>query len=575
MTDTTLMTSVLPGVASPEDAERAKAIRDHYALVAPLLIKTFGHIPLVGVAYPHGLHKDADYVQFAPKNAFDKLTHVVVHTRSGRHNYVALAENSIDWLLDAHQVVELHSWAPSAHYPTRPAFGRILIEPHTFKSSTRLPEACTAVAATLAKHELKSALCLGGLVGAQVWIPFADAPDYPTLRAWLHALAKEAIEANPQLLTDLPKAERNDRAYLNVSVNAVGRFAALPFSLRAREPLTIVTPITWAELGAVTQTRFTAANVQQRLQQAGDVFAAELARIGAQHFPVPRQNVAVEIQLDRRDLPIGLQRPPIAPGCAERRPRGYIIEAVLAALEDGQPRSAEEILAVGQHEGSLPDDVTSKYVYNAIESYIGHLKLRDRRPPIVQNPDRRFRLNHAFDDWPFEPPTDDAHKPNAAASDPKTKSLVERLRSTATGAEPAQFEQAVCDALEALGFLATHVGGNHAPDGYADAPLGPLGYRVMIECKTAKKGGYVTDPSVYEAAKYKDAYGAQCCMLIGPAFGESTEIDNELKTHGVSLWTTEDLVEALNAPLDPLTMRKTAFLLARTPCSRSAAQTIR
>ncbi len=47
--------------------------------------------------------------------------------------------------------------------------------------------------------------------------------------------------------------------------------------------------------------------------------------------------------------------------------------------------------------------------------------------------------------------------------------LIARLRKTSTaGTLSEQFEQAVCDAFSALGFLATHVGGRAAPDGYAD-----------------------------------------------------------------------------------------------------------
>ena len=43
----------------------------------------------------------------------------------------------------------------------------------------------------------------------------------------------------------------------------------------------------------------------------------------------------------------------------------------------------------------------------------------------------------------------------------------------------------MCDAFALLWFKATHVGGNRNPDAYADAVLGPFGYRFMIECKTA------------------------------------------------------------------------------------------
>lgn len=48
----------------------------------------------------------------------------------------------------------------------------------------------------------------------------------------------------------------------------------------------------------------------------------------------------------------------------------------------------------------------------------------------------------------------------------------------------------------------------------ADAELGPLGYRVLIECKTGKHD--VTDPDVPEAAKFMEAFHGDVATLIGP-----------------------------------------------------------
>ena len=76
----------------------------------------------------------------------------------------------------------------------------------------------------------------------------------------------------------------------------------------------------------------------------------------------------------------------------------------------------------------------------------------------------------------------------------------------------------MCDAFAALGFVAMHEGGNDKPDGYLDAPLGPLGYRVMLECKSAR-GEKVTQPDAAEAARWVGAYGARYALLVGPAFG--------------------------------------------------------
>jgi hypothetical protein len=106
-----------------------------------------------------------------------------------------------------------------------------------------------------------------------------------------------------------------------------------------------------------------------------------------------------------------------------------------------------------------------------------------------------------------------------------------------------------------LGFAATHVGGYDAPDGFLDAPLGPLAYRVMLECKTGSANAIVTEPNVVEAAKYRAAYGATFCALVGPAFGAETAFASELHTHGVSAWTVDDLAAVVHAGFDPAELR--------------------
>ena len=136
-----------------------------------------------------------------------------------------------------------------------------------------------------------------------------------------------------------------------------------------------------------------------------------------------------------------------------------------------------------------------------------------------------------------------------------SQAALERVRATATGLDPAEFETAVCALFATLGFAATHVGGYDAPDGYLDAPLGPLAYRVMLECKTGSANGFVTQPNVVEAAKYRDTYGAAYCALVGPAFGAQTAFASELRTHGVSAWTVDDLAAVVHAGFDPAELR--------------------
>ena len=172
-----------------------------------------------------------------------------------------------------------------------------------------------------------------------------------------------------------------------------------------------------------------------------------------------------------------------------------------------------------------------------------------RRPVIVMDERRRFRLDQPPDDWP-EPsvlPTR-APVPNAAA-------LIADLKATSDGHDTAAFEIAVCDAFTALGFDVAHLGGHQAPDGTLDAPLGPLAYRAMLECKTWH-GEHIPRFDVAEAAKYRESFRAEFALLVAPALAEyDTEFNMELATHKVSAWTVDDLAQLLEAAVDPYELR--------------------
>lgn len=172
-----------------------------------------------------------------------------------------------------------------------------------------------------------------------------------------------------------------------------------------------------------------------------------------------------------------------------------------------------------------------------------------RRPLIVLDQHRHFRLNQPPDDWP-NPLVLPTRPPVSKAAE-----LVARLRATGTSEDSAAFETAVCDAFAALGFVATHIGGRGAPDGTLDAPLGPLAYRAMLECKTWS-GTHRPPHDIAEAAKYRDQYHATYSLIVAPMISEyETEIVSELATHAVSAWTVDDIAQLLDAAVDPYELR--------------------
>jgi len=269
-----------------------------------------------------------------------------------------------------------------------------------------------------------------------------------------------------------------------------------------------------------------------RLQTEGDVFGEQLAAINVQTLPTQQRATHRHPEL--------VEGPP-----SSSRPNGHgaIIAAAVEILSDGKTHSAEEIWRIAHERGLLKGKGAIQSFYGALEAYIERRQIAGRRPIFIKTIDHKFRINEPADLWP------DSVTPASGTSSPDVEAIITRLHATASTKAATEFEVATCDAFSALGFLATHVGGKAAPDGYADAPLGSEGYRVMIECKSGASEGA---SDVYEAAKFKDAYRGQYCFLLNaePVSNQSATFA-ESKNHGVSLWTIDDLALALRENLSP------------------------
>ncbi|MBV8652055.1 MAG: restriction endonuclease [Alphaproteobacteria bacterium] len=225
------------------------------------------------------------------------------------------------------------------------------------------------------------------------------------------------------------------------------------------------------------------------------------------------------------------------------------LRTALAVLADGKPRSAGAILSDGLAARLVRPGAKAETIYDSLQRYVQRARALGRRTLIVMDEERRFRLDQPPDDWP-EPLVRPTRPPVQTG-----RALVAALRATSGGDDPDAFEAAVCETFAALGFVARHLGGREAPDGTLDAPLGPLSYRAVLECKTWR-GERIPRLDVAEAAKYREAFHADVALLVAPALAEyDTELNAELATHRVSGWTIDDLAQLLDAAVDPHELR--------------------
>ena len=266
-----------------------------------------------------------------------------------------------------------------------------------------------------------------------------------------------------------------------------------------------------------------------RIDQVGDVFAAEVRAIGTQLFADIQAQTVADMRM-----------------ATTPAPRGHIITAAIDILDDGKPGTVQDILVEALKRKLVPTGTTPHYIYTALFEYIGRQLGRGRKPPIVQDAQRLFRINEPPDDWP------DVLPPGPAPAE-GIQALCDRLVITSTADDPTAFETACCDAFARLGYLTQHLGQHGQPDGVAEAILGPLGYRVLLECKTAKS--IVSQPDAAEAAKFRDAFKADHSVMLGPDFSGELELLSELQTHRVCAMSVDVLQTLLHLNANALEVK--------------------
>lgn len=262
-----------------------RAILAHYERFAPLIAANFPTIPLVFEQHPNGLGGNAHYSNRNPiAPMLPGVTPVTVHTTTGAHVYPACDEFSILAYVNHWNADGVHSWTPVPGNPEAVRCARIQLKPENSASQRDLHDALILVRDILRAHRAE-AIPLSGGRDAALFIPFVDAPAYPAVRQWLHAITDEAHAQHPQIRGEHHAREHRTEPDIELTVrhNAPGEHSRLPYSLTGAPDLPMLTPFDWSELDALPNGYYTAANAEERLAQ-GDVFKRLTDNLADQTF---------------------------------------------------------------------------------------------------------------------------------------------------------------------------------------------------------------------------------------------------------------------------------------------------
>ncbi|WP_341718638.1 non-homologous end-joining DNA ligase [Micromonospora sp. FIMYZ51] len=279
----TLELSNLDKVLYPQVGFTKGEVIDYYTRIAPVLLPHLADRALTRIRYPNGVEGNSFFEKNAPAAtpAWVRTENLPAPGSSkGREtiDYVVADDlPTLVWLANL-AALELHTpqWKVGAH----PDLMVVDLDPGP---PAGLEECCTVAILMrdrLADEGVDSYPKTSGKKGMQLCCPIAGTQSADDVSAYARRIAQDLEREHPKLIVSkMAKKLRPGKVFIDWSQNNAAKTTVAPYSLRAQAVPSVSTPLTWEEVEAGTRgkrpavRRFTAAEVLERVEEYGDLFA--------------------------------------------------------------------------------------------------------------------------------------------------------------------------------------------------------------------------------------------------------------------------------------------------------------
>lgn len=256
---------------------------DYYIRIGGFILPHLRDRPLTLKLYLNGISEKPEYIKNAPAYTPGWIKTAAVRRKSGTSSirYVLINDlPSLVWAANLNNI-EMHTFLAKAPAIERPL--ELLLDLDPGEPATILD--CAQVAlwlkAGLDRLRLKSYLKGSGSKGLHVCVPLNTPVSYEQTQALAKTLALWVQEVHPEMVvTDMAKAARSGKVFVDYGQNASFKSTAVVYSLRARPDGPFVSaPVRWQDLNKALdeadQERLILrpAEVVRTCERSGDAFA--------------------------------------------------------------------------------------------------------------------------------------------------------------------------------------------------------------------------------------------------------------------------------------------------------------
>jgi bifunctional non-homologous end joining protein LigD len=278
----TLSLSNLEKVLYPRAGFTKGQVIDFYTRIAPVLLPHLRDRPLTLKRYPNGVDAQYFYEKQCPKHRPDWVRTSPVWSRHTQRTIDFCVVDDLATLVWTSNLadLELHTSLSRVDDVAAPVILAFDLDPGAPATIVECAEVALWLREVFDHLGLECFPKTSGSKGMQVYVPLNVPTTYEVTKPFANGIAQLLQRRHPELVvSDMKKVLRTGKVLVDWSQNDEHKTTVCVYSLRARDFPTVSTPITWAEVEGVLQSRdpddlvFDSAAVLARVQRDGDLFA--------------------------------------------------------------------------------------------------------------------------------------------------------------------------------------------------------------------------------------------------------------------------------------------------------------
>jgi bifunctional non-homologous end joining protein LigD len=252
----------LEKVMYPRTGTTKAEVLDYYAKVAPRILPVLADRAVTRIRWPHGTGDKSFFEKNVPGGTPSWVRTVRVPTTGSRTatKQVGFLEfpvvdslATLTWLVNlAALELHVHQWTVDAKgRPEHPNKMVIDLDPGEPAGLMECSQVALMVRERLAADGLECLPVTSGSKGIHLYADLDGRRDSDEVRDYAKGIAEELEKAHPALvLSEMTKARRGGKVFLDWSQNSGSKTTIAPYSLRGRDFPTVAAPRTWQEVEA-------------------------------------------------------------------------------------------------------------------------------------------------------------------------------------------------------------------------------------------------------------------------------------------------------------------------------------